>query len=153
MKERYELFKNKGFTYNPETGDIITITKIVSNRLKNGYKISCVKNANGKVNTLYSHQLAWYLYYGEIIEDGYVIDHINKNKMDNRIVNLRKITKQQNHFNTNAKGYTYHKKGSYKGKYTAKIMLNYKSIVLGRFNTEQEARQAYLDAKKIYHNI
>ena len=153
MKEIYELFKNKGFTFNPQTGDILTITNKISNSLKNGYKSSSIKDLNGKVKTLYSHQLAWYLYYGEIIEKGYVIDHINRNTIDNRICNLRKISKQQNHFNTSNKGYNLVKNGFYKGKYRSRIMIDYKNIELGYFNTEEEAQQAYLDAKKIYHNI
>ena len=32
-------------------------------------------------------------------------------------------------------------------------MLNGKHIYLGSFNTEEEARQSYLEAKKIYHII
>ena len=33
------------------------------------------------------------------------IDHENKNRSDNRIINLRNVTQQENCFNTNAKGY------------------------------------------------
>lgn len=36
---------------------------------------------------------------------------------------------------------------------TLKIVLNGKSIYLGCYETEDEARQTYLDAKKIYHQI
>jgi hypothetical protein len=32
-------------------------------------------------------------------------------------------------------------------------MLNYKKIYLGDFNTEEEATNAYLEAKKKYHII
>jgi len=38
-------------------------------------------------------------------------------------------------------------------KYMASIKFNYKNIYLGLYNTEEEARQAYLDAKKVYHII
>jgi hypothetical protein len=51
-------------------------------------------------------------------------------------------------FNTNAKGYT-----KRKNKWIAQIKLDYKNIYLGSYNTEEEARQAYLLAKEKYHII
>ena len=79
-----------------------------------------------------------------------VIDHINRNSTDNRLCNLRVLTIQQNLFNTNAKGYSFHK---YSKKWQAEIRVNYKAICLGYFNTEDEAQQAYLEAKEKYHII
>ena len=79
-----------------------------------------------------------------------LIDHININSLDNRIENLRILTHQQNQFNTNAKGYYWHKK---KNNWIAKIRVNSKEIYLGSFTEEKDARQAYLEAKKIYHII
>ena len=38
-----------------------------------------------------------------------------------------------------------------KNRYEAQIKVNNKSIHLGSFDKEEDARQAYLDAKKIYH--
>jgi hypothetical protein len=61
------------------------------------------------------------------------------------------VTNQQNHFNeTKAKGYCWHKPAK---KWMAYIRLNGKGKNLGYYDTEDEARQAYLDAKKIYHII
>jgi hypothetical protein len=79
-----------------------------------------------------------------------MLDHINQNRQDNRISNLRMVTNQQNSFNTNAKGYYWHKKNK---KWRSKIHVNGKRIYLGYFNTEIEARQSYLEAKKIHHII
>jgi len=80
-----------------------------------------------------------------------LIDHINHDKLNNSVENLR-ITNgtgnQQNKKNT--KGYTFIKKMN---KYRAQINVNRKTIYLGYFDTKEEARQAYLDAKKIYHII
>ena len=78
------------------------------------------------------------------------IDHINNNSLDNRIENLRILTNQQNQWNTNAKGYSWHKK---KNKWLASIHFNGKQLYLGCFTEEKDARQAYLEAKKIYHII
>ena len=77
------------------------------------------------------------------------IDHINGIPDDNRIENLRNVTCQKNSFNrTKAKGYTLDR-----GKWKSQIKVNDKSIHLGVFELEEDARQAYLDAKEIYHII
>jgi len=79
------------------------------------------------------------------------IDHINHSRTDNSIENLRVVTNQQNHFNrSNVKGYTWSKRDS---KWRAQIMLNQKNKHLGLFEKEEDARAAYLDAKKIYHKF
>ena len=77
-----------------------------------------------------------------------IIDHIDRNRKNNNWLNLRIVTNQQNSFNTSSKGYTWLKKIN---KYRAQIKVNYKTINLGRYEKEEDARQAYLDAKKIYH--
>jgi hypothetical protein len=77
------------------------------------------------------------------------IDHINHNRSDNRVENLRIVTAQQNQWNRkDPKGYYFDKR---KKKYHATIIVNWKPIFLGLFNTEEEAHQAYLNAKAIHH--
>ena len=53
-------------------------------------------------------------------------------------------------FNTNAKGYEFDKRIN---RYASYITLNSKKIHLGYFDTEEEARNAYLKAKEKYHVI
>ena len=78
------------------------------------------------------------------------IDHINGNSLDNRIENLRVVTHQGNQHNqVRAKGYSLTRSG----RYGAHIKLNNKKIHLGTYDTEDEARQAYLEGKKKYHVI
>lgn len=77
-------------------------------------------------------------------------DHKDHNTLDNRISNLRILTCQQNSFNRNPKGYSWHKT---KRKYQARIKLDGKSIWLGYFRTTVTAHNAYMKAKKIYHSI
>jgi hypothetical protein len=79
------------------------------------------------------------------------IDHINGIRTDNRVENLRQVTNHQNQWNrTKAKGYTWHKPTK---KWKAQIQLNGKPIHLGLYDTEEEARNAYLRAKEIHHVI
>ena len=78
------------------------------------------------------------------------IDHIDNNRINNHIDNLRVVTQQQNCFNTNSKGCYYNKRSQ---KWAARIMLDRKCIHLGYYKAEEEARNAYLKAKEIYHII
>ncbi len=90
------------------------------------------------------HRLIYMWHFG-VIEDGLVIDHINRNPSDNRIENLRKITQHQNQFNTNAKGYHWNKQS---GKYRAEIKINGKAKYLGSFDNKEDAHNAYLKGKE-----
>jgi len=145
--EKCELLKSKGYTYDPETGKIYGISgKEIISRHSDDYIL--IRNHRIMKGNLYAHHYAYYSVYGNV--DFEILDHINRDKTDNRISNLRIVTPQQNRFNTNAKGYSYHKKNK---KYQTCIMVNKKNITLGYFNTEEEARNVYLEAKKKYHII
>lgn len=79
------------------------------------------------------------------------IDHIDGDRKNNNITNLRVVTQQQNCWNrTKAKGYCWHKRVN---KWCAEIKVNGKKIHLGYFDTEHDARQAYLNVKHIYHPL
>jgi hypothetical protein len=96
-----------------------------------------------------SHRLI-YIYHNGEIPDNLYIDHIDRAKLNNSIENLRLVTNQENQFNTDAKGYCFHKASN---KFQVRIRLNGKHIYLGLFNTEDEARNTYLEAKKRLHII
>jgi hypothetical protein len=79
------------------------------------------------------------------------IDHIDGNTLNNSANNLRIVSNQQNCFNrTKAKGYSLYKRNN---KWRSHIVLNGKKIHLGLFKNENDAREAYLNAKRIYHII
>lgn len=77
-----------------------------------------------------------------------LIDHINRNKFDNRRENLRLVNHEINTNNSerilNSKGYYFNKKIN---KFVARIVLNGKKIDLGKFSCEKKARKAYVEAK------
>lgn len=98
------------------------------------------------------HRIIAYIYLGLDLENQkQQIDHIDGNKLNNSLHNLRVVTNQQNQWNrTKAKGYCFNKASQ---KWKAQITLNSKYIHLGYYNSESEARVSYLTAKLIYHKI
>jgi hypothetical protein len=145
-KIRYAI--SKGYTCDPSTGFILGANnKPIGRKDKYGYMyISIYTGKNTKNFNIKAHQFIWYWVNNEIVP---CIDHINQVKDDNRIENLRSVTDQQNKFNG--------KKG--KGcrarlnKWISYISIKGKSIHLGCFDNEQDAKDAYEKAKRIYHII
>lgn len=128
------------FDYNPETGELSRKDgTLLSKRpvTKDKYKQVRINRSPHRV-----HRIVWLWMYGEIPK-GMFIDHINGNKHDNRIANLRLATQKQNNQNKlpTRKGY----KGISKkrNKWAAYISENNKTICLGVFNTPEEAARAY----------
>jgi len=145
---RCELAKAKGFSYNSETGELREMRgNIITTKHKNGYII--VPIYADKKYTIMGHRLCWFLHYGQLPKNQ--LDHIDGDRLNNKIYNLRDVTNQHNQWNRlTAKGYVWHKQ---RKKFMARIRLNGKDIHLGLFDTTKEAHNAYLEAKKIYHII
>lgn len=114
--------------------------------LRNGYLIIKI---DGKAYR--AHQLAWLLARGHIPD---VIDHRNRNTLDNRLCNLREATRLQNAQNhtrkRKASGLPHGVRVTPYGKYVARIRDNKRPLHLGTFKTAEEAAQAYLQAQKKY---
>lgn len=92
------------------------------------------------------HHLAWLYVHGEMPTNQ--IDHINEQKGDNRIVNLRCVTSAQNtqiaKVNKAANGRggcSYHKRSK---KWQVSVLIEGKKKHLGYFATEEEARSFYI---------
>ena len=135
--------------YDQETG-IFTWKVSTSRRVRVGDVAGC-SNGGGYLQIMVqsrlhlTHRLAWLYTYGEWPKDQ--IDHINRNRSDNRISNLREATHTQNARNmskasNNTSGHPGVHWYSRDSKWLAHITHNYKQIHLGCFNTIEEALSA-----------
>jgi len=125
-------------------------------RIKDGDVAGCLDKANGYMRITinkksYSvHRVIW-IYHNGSIDDSLCIDHINRARNDNNIENLRLVTQQENTWNmANVKGYHWNKRNK---KWQTQIKANGSSKHIGYFDNEQEAHQAYLNAKQELHII
>lgn len=119
--------------------------KANSNRRKIGKKIGNQHPKNKYIQFVYKgklymvHRLIW-LWHGNELIDGLEIDHINRNRSDNRIENLRQVSKSIN--NANKKSvYVNYCKNAWKA-YTSRALTNGKQIHLGSYKTKEEAEEA-----------
>ena len=111
---------------------------------KQGYKQCRYKKKDYQL-----HRLVYIYHYGDIPE-GLYVDHINRDRSDNRIENLRLVTKQENSWNNSGKGYFWSKDHK---KWRATIGIDGKKVHLGLFEKEEDAVEARRIAEKKYHNI
>ena len=81
------------------------------------------------------HRVAWLLYYG-VDPVGYQIDHIDKNKHNNSVLNLRLAS---NSLNASFGTGRYYKKGN---RYGSELNIHGKTITIGTYDTPLEAEQA-----------
>lgn len=152
-----EMLKH-ALDYNPETGVFTWKNKI---SCKNVVGEVAGGNDNGYVRiSLYrqkhmAHRLAWFYVHG--IWPDEEVDHVNMDRSDNRICNLRPANKEQNSRNRHAqvnnkvglKGVCEH--AQQPGKYTAQIGINNKKKHLGIFTDPLEAHKAYVKASSELH--
>lgn len=138
------------FRYDEETGKLYWNER-VHKRIRVGQECGRVTSHGYRKlrvfgKEYYVHRLVWLLKTGSWPNNQ--IDHINRNRLDNRFSNLRDVTCQQNLCNNNFLGI---KKASRGSTYSASITVNKQTIYLGNFPNAELARQAYLSAKEKYH--
>jgi len=117
---------------------------------KDGYSVICIFDRQYK-----SHRICWHLYYGEPAKGQ--IDHINGQRCDNRIENLRDVSARQNALNRklisrNKSGYAGVSQNAY-GKWVAYISTKKKRLYLGGFNcvTASAIRRLQAEHEHGYH--
>jgi len=100
-----------------------------------------------------AHRLAWLYCYGDFPKGE--IDHIDGDKTNNTIGNLRDVTSLTNSENRKSA----HRNnragtlgvGSFGGKWRARIMVKGRAIQIGTFESPEAARTAYVQAKRRLH--
>lgn len=116
-----------------------------------GYRVICVNR-----KAIRAGRLAWFLFYGKW-PDG-EIDHINNNRLDDRISNLRVVDRSGNSQNRRSAmannkscgllGATWNKQHK---RWQAKIVASKIRYHLGYFDTPEDAHAAYMKAKDRLH--
>jgi hypothetical protein len=106
----------------------------------------------GHKSQVLAHRLAWFWFYG--VWPSGDIDHVSRDKTDNRISNLREATRSQNQINRahrrdnvlGVRGVCRHS-----GRYVAQISFNRRHIYIGMYETLEDAKRAYeAEAARLY---
>jgi hypothetical protein len=134
-------------SYDKTTGVFERLIKVNRNSVI-GEEVGSVNRVNGyryiriDGRAYLHHRLAWFYVHGQWPDDQ--IDHIDGNRLNNSVVNLRPASSKQNRENrelstSNKTGYrgVFYRKD--KDKYRASVKHNGKSQHLGYFNTAEEA--------------
>jgi len=140
-------------SYSTDTGEFTWLKGPRRGKLAGSITLTGYSEIKVLGHKVLAHRLAWFIVYGEWPKR--LIDHIDRNRRNNAIANLREANHSQNYWNTTIanngepiKGYTFLAK---KGRYEAQIRANGSKFSLGLFDTPEEARSAYLAAKRKLH--
>jgi hypothetical protein len=142
----HELFeyKDSNLVWKVSKARRIKVGDVAGSVNSNGYMQVQINKKMFKV-----HRLVWIMHNGDI-DDELQVDHINRDRLDNCIDNLRLVTPQENSFNSKSRGYSWVEA---KKKYVAYITFSGTRKTIGAFDNAEEARKAYLNAKEKYHRI
>jgi len=143
--------------YNPETGELrwrqarrrSAVGAISTTKKSNHYLAVHIQGRQ-----YLAHRIAWLISYGRWPFGD--IDHINGVRDDNRICNLREVTRSENSFNSgkktlNTSGFKGVHLFKRTGTYQVQIKVRGKRYNLGYYKTAEEAAKVYAEAAKKYH--
>ena len=132
------------FTWKVSRGSRSKVGGIAGHENSHGY-IAIGVNLNKKQKFLKAHRLAWFIVNHELPN---VIDHIDRDKSNNSLSNLRDCNNSLNQINIpiskrNTTGYkgVYYRKDN--GKYRAIIKIDGRNKSIGQYETAEEAYSAY----------
>ncbi|MGL6012726.1 MAG: HNH endonuclease signature motif containing protein [Shewanella oncorhynchi] len=134
-----ELLKLSLLKFTYDGVDLISnyTGKYVGTVRSNGYRQVHIL-FGGKKCHISNHQVIHYMETGKVSK--YFIDHIDRDKLNNRIDNLRELTNRQNQFNIEVKPMTNIKHNKFGGYEVAFGRKHY--VYLGTFKTLEEAQIA-----------
>jgi HNH endonuclease len=149
LKEKLLYIPETGlFYYSGKPRPKIKIGAICGTLRKDGYLSTTLNNKEYLL-----HRLAYLWCFGYLPSDE--VDHIDGNKVNNKIDNLRIVTRTQNNQNRIRAG-TNSSTGvlgvrTHKDKFIASLRHNKQSVYLGIFETAEIAYNAYVEAKRKLH--
>ncbi len=152
MKEK-KLTQEELFSIFDYENGMLYWKKTRASNARKGTRAGCIFSTEGyrriKINNkaYLEHHIVWCFFRGQWPQENFEIDHINRNREDNRIENLRLVDRNVNSKNRRGKGYSKTKSGGYQ----ARIVVNKRFVNLGTYKTPEQAEQKYLEAKAIYH--
>lgn len=159
-EQKFIELLRKVLDYDPETGKFTWIAK-VAKRVRVGDEAGSFNGRGYRtisvLDTKYqAHRLAWLLTYGRW--PNHEIDHINGDKSDNRLCNLRECTPAENGQNLAAPassscGLIGASWGKHQGRWRAQITVNGRKQHLGYFDDKWAAHRAYCEAKERLHTF
>lgn len=161
-QNNFDLEKFKEYFHYDKDSGVFTVIKKNCKRILLGTEAGTIDKKGYRViqfgGSIYkAHRLAWIYVHG--VWPSQVIDHINGNRSDNRLVNLREASHGQNKTyskptKTNTSGKMGVSKRTFNSgtvKWAARININHKQIHLGYFNTYEEAVKVRLQAEDKYY--
>lgn len=151
MPKTYKTFTvtelSHKFDYNPDTGELTHKQgrfkgKVAGSPLEanGGYRYLCL-GKSGKGYSLVAHRVIWGIYSGEFAPEDMVIDHVDGDPDNNRIKNLRAVTKSESQKN----------KGRRKKQVNQRYVLT--SVTGVKFDKEQMCYVAMADSQELCRTL
>ena len=145
-KERLDYDPSTGvFMWSASEKNARTAGKLAGSVATNGYVMIQIF---GKRRL--AHRVAWFITYGRW--PTFSIDHINRNRSDNRIENLRDVPHRANVWNQSGKAVIVGAKQLDDGTWASVHMEFGEQIVRAGFTSSEEANRAFLAAQQKVHN-
>jgi HNH endonuclease len=134
--------------YDPELGTFAWR----SSRSGQKARVGCIKDGYLVIRLLgrvyRAHRLAWLYAHGHW--PAHQIDHIDGDRLNNQLDNLRDVTRAENSQNRDTAG-VYRRGNTWRALIGAGGVAHKQTVHLGSFRSKEEARAAYLHAKSMMH--
>lgn len=145
--------------YDENTGAFTWVKQVCSQSKLGGTAGWVTEFGYWRISAFYvryaAHRLAWFYVHGKWPVGQ--IDHIDGNRLNNRMSNLREATQLENSQNSykpsknNKSGFLGVHKPKNSNKWIAMIRSNGRNHYLGQFLSAEDASKAYIEAKKQLH--
>jgi len=154
-----QAYVKANFHYCPETGEFTHLATRYRGQQAGSFHRLGYRVIGMKQSIFYAHRIAWLYMYGEWPQGE--LDHISGDRADNRISNLRIVTRQENMQNIRSKSKRKNSTSKLLGvsfeqrmktrPWRAVVYLNGKNHCCGYWPTEEEAHAAYILKKRQLH--